>query len=37
MKLNSKMLLLNNFPVLLAGFQLATWELLYYEKGTFVT
>lgn len=34
--LNSKMLLMNNFPGLLAGFQLVTWEFPYYGRETFV-
>lgn len=36
MKLNSKLLLINNFLILLTGFQLVTWEFPYYEKDTFV-
>lgn len=36
MKLNSKMLLMNNFPILLAAFQLVPWEFLYYEKDASV-
>lgn len=36
MKLNSKMLLMNDFPISLAGFKLVTWEFPSYEKDTFV-
>lgn len=32
MKLNSKLLLINNFLILLTGFQLVTWEFPYYES-----